>query len=121
MSGRAPRFKTKGQVYISKVVNTEALLKNLSMSGLCIQSSDFMDILPKNRYSVDIVPEKGSNIDRFSLEIESRWVKTKMKSNESGFVIVVPPGTSGETLLERYLHFLASQPGAVEEENEKNS
>jgi len=120
MSERSQRFKTKGQVYISKVVNTEAVLKNLSTSGLCIQSPDFMEILPKTRYSVDIVPEKDSNIDKFSLEIESRWVKTKMKSSESGFVIVVPPGTSGETLLEQYLNFLASQPGAVEEEDEKS-
>ena len=91
MAERNVRYQSKGQVYIAEVPNTDALLKNLSSSGLCIESSNLMDVLPKERYSIDIVPEKESNIDQFSLEIETRWVKTKMKSSESGFVIVIPP------------------------------
>ena len=112
MADRDTRFSTKGEVFISEVTNTEALLKNLSSSGLCIQSPTFMEVVPKSRYSVDIVPEKDSHIDKFSLEIESRWIKAKMKSSEVGFVIVVPPGTSGKSVLEQYLKFLASQPGS---------
>ncbi|MCL1927862.1 MAG: hypothetical protein FWG07_03590 [Treponema sp.] len=115
MAERDPRFATNGQVYISQVTNTDALLKNLSASGLCIESSGFMDVIPKTRYSVDIIPEKEANVDKFSLEIESRWVKAKMKSSESGFVIVIPPGTTGKTLLEQYIGYLASQQPDVEE------
>lgn len=109
MAERNVRYQSKGQVYIAEVPNTDALLKNLSSSGLCIESSNLMDVLPKERYSIDIVPEKESNIDQFSLEIETRWVKTKIKSSESGFVIVIPPGTSRHDVLEKYLHYLASQ------------
>ena len=125
MAKRESRFTSKGQVFISEVTNTDALLKNLSTSGLCIESTDVIDVLPKTRYSVDIIPEKESNIDQFSLEIESRWVKAKMKSSESGFVIVIPPGTSGKTVLEQYLAYLATQPSDeddeedAEEDNEK--
>ena len=118
MGERDTRFHTKGQVFISEVSSTDALLKNLSASGLCIQCSEFIEILPKTRYSVDIIPEEDSNIDKFSLEIESRWVKAKMSASESGFVIVVPPGTSGRSLLEQYLNFLASQPNSEVIENE---
>lgn len=114
MSARDTRFSSNGQVFISQVTNTDALLKNLSASGLCIETSGFVDILPKSRYSIDIIPEEDSNLDKFSLEIESRWVKAKMKSSESGFVIVVPPGTSGKTLLEQYLNYLATQSGGEE-------
>ena len=121
MAERNTRFTSKGQVYISQVSNTEAVLKNLSASGLCIESHDFIDVLPKTRYSIDIVPEKDSNIDKFSLEIESRWVKAKMKSSESGFVIVVPSGTSAKVLFEQYLNFLSSQPDAAIEGNEEDS
>jgi len=121
MAERDTRFTSKGQVFISQVSNTEAVLKNLSASGLCIESNDLIEVLPKARYSIDIVPEKDSNIDKFSLEIESRWVKAKLKSSESGFVIVVPSGTSAKALLEQYLSFLSAQPNTETEENEENS
>ncbi|MDR1307536.1 MAG: hypothetical protein LBK74_08185 [Treponema sp.] len=105
---RNSRFFTQGRVYMAEVLNTEALLKNLSSSGLCIESSEFMGIVPKTRYSIDIVPEEESKIGQFPLEIESRWVKAKKQSSESGFVIVIPPGTDGKVLLEQYLAYLSS-------------
>jgi hypothetical protein len=110
MANRDPRYTSSGRVYIAEVTNTEAVLKNLSSSGLCIQSNDFLEVVPKSRYSVDIIPEKESNIDKFNLEIESRWVRTKRRSSESGFVIVIPPGTSGQEVLEQYLSYLAKKP-----------
>ena len=118
MAERNTRFTSNGQVFISQVTNTDALLKNLSESGLCIESAEVMDVLPKTRYSVDIIPEKESHIDAFSLEIESRWVKAKMKTSESGFVIVVPPDTSVKAMLEQYLHYLSAQPNSEQEENQ---
>ena len=122
MAARKPRYQAKGKVFIAEVPNTETLIKNLSSTGLCIESTGFMDVLPKERYVADIVPEKDSNINQFSLEIETRWVKAKMKSSESGFAIVFPPGTHGHAVLEQYLNYLASRPGNEEkncEENEK--
>jgi len=107
MAQRKERYQAKGQVYIAEVPNTAALLKNLSTTGLCIESTGFMEVIPKERYSVDIVPEKDSNINQFSLDIETRWVRTKMKSSESGFVILIPPGTSGHAALEKYINYLA--------------
>ncbi|GHV84411.1 hypothetical protein AGMMS50230_00190 [Spirochaetia bacterium] len=107
---RDSRYTAKGRVYIAEVPNTEALLKNLSASGLCIESQDFMEVVPKTRYSVDIIPEKSSKIDKFKLEIESRWVRTQKQRSESGFVIVVPPGSEKKQVLEQYLAYLSANP-----------
>jgi hypothetical protein len=105
---RDPRFPTQGRVYVAEVLNTDALLKNLSSSGLCIESKEFMGVVPKTRYAVDIIPEEKSKIGQFKLEVESRWVKTKKQSSESGFIIVIPPGTDGKAVLEQYLAYLSS-------------
>ena len=107
MGSRHPRYGSKGRVYIAEVSNTELLLKNLSASGLCVESEGFMDVLPSGRYSVDIVPEEDAKLDQFKLEIESRWIRTQKRSSESGFVIVIPPGSKGTQALDRYLAFLA--------------
>lgn len=121
MAKRDARYQTKGQIYIAEVSNTDTLLKNLSSTGMCIESTGLLDIIPNERYSVDIIPEKDSNVGPFSLEIESRWVRTRIKSSDSGFVIVIPPGTSGHTALEQYLSYLASQPENEEAENDQET
>jgi len=107
---RKTRYEANGKVFFAEVSNTEAVLKNLSNSGLCIETPGFLEVVPKGRFSLNIVPEEESNLNQFDLEVESRWVKAKMKTSESGFVIVVPPDTSVEALLEQYLQFLATKP-----------
>ena len=107
---RKTRYEAKGKVFFAEVSSTEAVLKNLSNSGLCIETPGFLEVVPKGRFSLNIVPEEESNLNQFDLEVESRWVKAKMKTSESGFVIVVPPDTSVEALLEQYLQFLATKP-----------
>ncbi|MDR2143566.1 MAG: hypothetical protein LBP29_04265 [Treponema sp.] len=102
-----PRYESKGQVYIAEVLDTNAVLKNLSASGLCIESGEFMDIVPHSKYVIDIFPEKEANIKPFTLDIESKWIRTKKDYSESGFVIIIPPGTSGQELLNEYLKFLS--------------
>jgi hypothetical protein len=39
---------------------------------------------------IAIIPEKETNIEQFRLEIESRWVKLRKSTMESGFSIIVP-------------------------------
>jgi hypothetical protein len=103
---KTPRFETRGKVYIAEVLDTDAIVKNLSASGLCLESPEFMNVVPNAKYTVDLVPEKESEMDPFKIDIESRWVRTTQAKSESGFVIVVPPGTPGESLLKQYLEFL---------------
>jgi hypothetical protein len=115
-----PRYESKGQVYIAEVLDTTAVLKNLSASGLCIESKEFMDITPNSKYTIDVLPEKEANVSPFKVDIESKWIRTKKEHSESGFIIVIPPGTSGHELLDEYLHFL-SMHAKIVEENEQVS
>jgi hypothetical protein len=102
-----PRYVSDGQVFIAEVLDTKAVIKNLSVSGLCVESNDFLSVVPNSKYTVDFVPEKESNIEPFKLDIESKWVRTKKEHSESGFIIVIPPGTGTEDMLKQYLAFLA--------------
>jgi hypothetical protein len=110
---KSPRYESRGQVYIAEVLDTKAVLKNLSACGLCVESEEFMDIAPHSQYTVDVLPEKESNITPFSLDIESKWIRTQRDHSESGFVIIIPPGTSAEELFDKYLNFLSKHSKIV--------
>jgi hypothetical protein len=110
---KAPRYESRGQVYITEVLDTKAVLKNLSASGLCIESEEFMDIVPHSKYSVSIVPEEESDINSFTVTIESKWIRTKKDRSESGFVIIIPPETSAKELFNEYLTFLSEHAKVV--------
>ncbi|MDR1507828.1 MAG: hypothetical protein LBI67_12070 [Treponema sp.] len=114
-----PRYESSGRIYIAEVLDTEALLKNLSASGLCIESTEFLNITPNSRYAAKVFPEKESLLASFTVNIESKWIRTRKDRSESGFLIIVPPGISAPVpagspvdeasrgdLLKRYLDFL---------------
>jgi hypothetical protein len=110
-----PRYPSGGQVSIAQVPNAGTIIKDVSASGLCIQSAQFLDIIPNSRYQADVIPEMDSNLDRFTINIESKWIRTKMQSSESGFVIVIPPGTPESLRLQEYLEYLAKHSSPIEE------
>ena len=86
------RFLANAMVYvIDKASNqSEASLSDLSEHGLSIKSQDFIDIVPNSPYVVVIVPDKETNLKKFQMEIESRWVKLNRTKVESGFSVIVP-------------------------------
>jgi hypothetical protein len=103
------RYNASGQVYIAEITDTGAMLKNLSAGGLCIKSSGFMNIAPNTKLTVDIVPEEDSSVQPFTVDIEAKWIRSQKGQSESGFIIIVPPGTQAETLLRQYVEFLAER------------
>ncbi|MDR2211958.1 MAG: PilZ domain-containing protein [Spirochaetaceae bacterium] len=109
MAQRNSRYASNGRVYIAEVSNAKILLKNLSAGGLCITSEDSLEISPKARYSVEIIPEENSQVDTFKVDVESRWVKAKKQFCESGCVMIIPAGTPSQEVLEQYLAYLAGK------------
>lgn len=99
------RYNASGRVYIAEI--TDAVLKNLSVCGLCLKSGGFMNIAPNTKLTVDIVPEEDSCVHPFTVDIEAKWIRSQKGQSESGFVIIVPPGTQAETLLKQYVEYLA--------------
>jgi hypothetical protein len=87
------RFLANASVYIVNKKDgkqIEATLRDMSEHGLSIKSEQFLEIEPNSSYVIDIVPEKETNLEKFRLEIESRWVKINRTQMESGFSVVIP-------------------------------
>ena len=119
------RFISNALVYVADEGNTqtEVSLRDMSEHGLSIKSEGFIDIEPKSSYVIAVIPEEESNIKKFQLEIESRWVKINKLKMESGFSVIVP---FNDREFKEYLEFLASKgklanppPDDAKKESEK--
>jgi hypothetical protein len=108
------RFLSNALVYVvdDDKKEAEANLRDVSMHGLSIKCNEYIDIEPNSPYVIAIVPEKETNIDKFMLEIKSRWVKLNKSKMESGFSVLVP---FNEKDFQDYLLYLA-QKGQIDEE-----
>ena len=102
------RFLANALVYVVDKSNnkSEASLRDLSHNGLSIKSDNYIDIVPDSPYVIAIIPEKETNLKKFQMEIESRWVKTNKNKIESGFSVIVP---FNEQEFKDYLAYLAEK------------
>ena len=102
------RFLSKALVYVEDKSKNElkASLRDLSQSGLSIESDDYIDIEPNSSYVIAIIPEKETNLEKFKLEIESRWIKLHRSKMESGFSVIVPFDQKG---FKEYLEYLSKK------------
>ena len=100
------RFLSNALVYVvdEEKNETKASLRDLSQSGLSIQSDTYIDIEPNSSYVIAIIPEKETNLEKFQVEIETRWIKLNKSKMESGFSVMLP---FNKTEFEDYLEFLA--------------
>ena len=102
------RFLSNALVYVidESKNETKATLKDLSVHGLSIESKEYINIEPNSPYVVAIIPEEETNVEKFQLEIESRWVKINKSKMESGFSVLVP---FDQKEFKEYLEFLAQK------------
>lgn len=85
------RFMSKALVYMidESEKEAEANLRDLSQHGLSIKTDNYIDIVPNSPYVVIVIPEKETNIEKFQLEIETKWIKLNKFQLESGFSVMV--------------------------------
>jgi len=109
------RFLTNALVYLvdKSEKKTEASLRDVSKHGLSIKSDKYLDIEPNSPYVIAIIPEEETNIKKFQLEIESRWVKLNKSRMESGFSVIVP---FNESEFKDYLEYLAEKGSKAPQE-----
>ena len=102
------RFLSKALVYVidESEKESEANLRDLSQHGLSIKTDNYIDIAPRAPYVIIVIPEKETKIEKFQLEIESRWVKLNKTQLESGFSVMV---AFDEKEFNDYLKFLAKK------------
>ena len=86
------RFLSNALVYVvdDSKKEVQASLRDISLHGVSIRCDSFIDIEPNSSYIIAVIPEEETNIKKFQLEIESRWVKIKKTQMESGFSVIVP-------------------------------
>ena len=118
------RFVSNALVYVvdEGKKETQASLRDLSKNGLSIKSNSYIDIEPNSSYVVAIIPEEETNVEKFKLEIESKWIKLKKSKMESGFSIIVP---FDQKEFKEYLDFLVEKskrekpPASAETDKQK--
>ena len=113
------RFVSDAFVYVVDEANneTKAQLRNLSEHGLGIKADGYIDIEPKSSYVIAVIPEKESNLEKFQMEIESRWIKLSRSKMESGFSILVH---FNEKEFKEYLEYVTKKGKAETSDTPQN-
>jgi hypothetical protein len=97
---REERYSANAHV---KMLENQLLLTNISLNGGRIQGDEFVGVIPSGKYTISVIPEEESNIDKFEVDILSKWVKIRRSGTESGFIMVLPPGSR---IVEGYIEYL---------------
>lgn len=69
----------------------DALLKDLSITGCCIECTMHPEISSGKQYKIIIFPEENSGIRKFELVVECKWIRTVDYARSIGFDIVKSP------------------------------
>jgi hypothetical protein len=78
-------------VQISKVSESDGLLKNISITGCCVECTGIVDVKPAAQYQLVVKPEKESHIGTFDLQVDCKWVRNDGHGTELGFGIIASP------------------------------
>jgi hypothetical protein len=98
------RYRTLARARLPGIVDGEVLLKDLNITGCCIETTMYIDIQPNKQCKINIFPEDVANIGEFELLVESRWTQTRGYSCESGFAVLESP--KGKPF-QRYVDYLS--------------
>ena len=101
-----PRFKSIGRAYIPGILEKETLLKNLSITGGCLQCSENTDkVIIGDICTIEITAKSFFKNIKFSIKAECKWIQKTGRFNEIGFKITgSPTGIS----LKNYIDFITS-------------
>ena len=101
---RNPRYQAFAHARIPGVLDGENVLKDLSITGCCVECTVITDIQTGVKYQIEIEPEKASQIGKFELTVERMWIHSGDYSSEIGFFVSASP--KGRRF-QRYVDYLA--------------
>jgi hypothetical protein len=105
---KSVRYEAHARARIPAVFTGEVFLKDISITGCCIECTIDVDIKANAVYKIEIFPEASAEIGQFEVTAESRWVRTGGYSCEAGFRIIASP--KGR-LFQRYVDYLSWRGG----------
>jgi hypothetical protein len=98
------RYSTIAHARISGVLEGENLVKNLSITGCCLECTAFFFFFQNVKYNIVIHPETSAGVSEFEIQAECRWIRAGDYSCEIGFQITASP--KGKNF-QRYVDYLA--------------
>ena len=108
---KSKRYRSIAKARINGIDYGEIVLKDLSITGCCLESTVNIDIKSGIRHKIEIIPEAAAGIGKFELVAEPIWINGDGYSTEFGFFITESP--KGK-LFQRYVDYLSwrSETGA---------
>jgi hypothetical protein len=104
---RAPRYDSLALIRVNGFEG-EALLKNISVTGFCMQSKTYANLTPGNKYIMRVFPEDSSGLDAIEAEVEVRWVRSEVSKFEVGLLVSKYTGAGGKNM-EKYVDYLKTR------------
>ena len=86
-----PRYQSLAHVRIPGVSGGENILKDISVTGCCVECTGATDLQAGTQYRIEIEPELIANIGKFKLTVERKWVQNDDYATVLGFFIVASP------------------------------
>jgi len=88
---RNPRYRSLAHVHIPGFSGGENILKDISITGCCVECTGASDLRAGTQFQIEIEPEKTSNIGSFDLMVEQKWTQSRDYSTEIGFFVIASP------------------------------
>ena len=101
---KTPRFQSLAHVRFPRLSGGEIILKDLSITGCCVECTDATIVQPDTEYHIEVQPETVSNIGKFELTVMCKWIQSSENSAEIGFFVTASP--KGKHF-QRYVDYLA--------------
>jgi hypothetical protein len=114
---RHTRYRAFARVKFPDHLGEEGILKDISVTGCCVECTSLMNLKPDTPYILEMIPESAARIGMFKLEVKPVWIRSGDYSSDVGFSIIASP--KGK-LFQRYVDYLAWRelnPGRVAKAN----
>ncbi|MDR2767735.1 MAG: PilZ domain-containing protein [Treponema sp.] len=98
------RYPSIARAVLPKFFSGDALLKDLSVTGCCIECTMQVDVEIGGCYGLQVIPEEASEIGPFELAVECRWFRPAGYSCDIGFGVTKSPNGKA---FGRYVDYLA--------------
>jgi hypothetical protein len=105
---RAPRYDSFASIRVNGFEG-EALLKNISITGFCMESKTFANLRLGEKYLIQVTPESTAGLVKFEVEVEVRWVRSEVSKFDVGLQLTK---TQSHKDLEKYINFLKLKTSA---------
>jgi hypothetical protein len=101
------RYPSIARARIPRAFSGDALLKDLSITGCCIECTMHAEIKQDSKNKITIYPEETAGIGNFELTVECKWIHSGSYSCDFGFTIIESP--KGRAF-QRYVDYLSWRP-----------